>query len=479
MQRVHGSTLALNHINAHVKNFPVQRPSSRANHCTHCPLPARHRRAALPAETMAASDDLTTRATRGELTDAERASAWRVFLGASTDINYKKLKDDALPDAASIGSDSDPLSGLLDDSNNTAGALPQMENREEIRTDLERLVVDGFPEAHFKDPQRQTLMLDVLTVWAARNKLGYRQGMHEPRPRPWSRRNARLQQLCAGGARADGPSTRRTRMCYLTADGHQAPLFATDLGTEAPVLKLCRRFQTEASQLLSLGNGFSSVEPQLYGLRWCRLLFSREVACPSLLQLWDGLFALCHAHQKELSVVTEKCCTALICAAAPNLRGGAKEQVALEILMRYKNHVAPAVPRLLDIAARLVDGRGLPPVRTVAPVQKPVYTHGAAPVKPPRAPARPPPSTSTSTTFVKPTPARAPPPAPPPQPQTIDRAALLSSPKAPSQPSILPSSRLLRAVAVLRGSAVTEETRRQAALAQIEDVAAELRRRRL
>ena len=97
-----------------------------------------------------------------------------------------------------------------------------------------------------------------------------------------------------------------------------------------------------------------------------------------------------------------------------------------------------------------------------------------------RAPPRPPPGSVTSTPFVKPTPARAPPPAPPPaQPQTIDRAALLSSPNAPAQPSPLPSSRLLRAVAVLRGSAVTEETRRQAALAQIEDVAAELRRRRL
>ena len=435
----------------------------------------------------AASDDLTKRATSGQLTDAERASAWRVFLGASTDINYKKLKDDALPDAASISSDSDPLSGLLDDAKNNDGWArfhANVENREEIRTDLERLVVDGFPESHFKDPQRQTLMLDVLTVWASINKLGYRQGMHEL-----------LAVLCealeqekregfnnfAQSGVSDGPFNEAD--AYVLFDAlmaHQAPLFATDLGTEAPVLKLCRRFQTEASQLLSLGNGFSSVEPQLYGLRWCRLLFSREVACPSLLQLWDGLFALCHAHQKELSVVTEKCCTALICAAAPNLRGGAKEQVALEILMRYKNHVAPAVPRLLDIAARLVDGRGLPPVRTVAPVQKPVYTHGAAPVKPPRAPARPPPSTSTSTTFVKPTPARAPPPAPPPPPpQTIDRAALLSSPKAPSQPSVLPSSRLLRAVAVLRGSAATEEARRQAALAQIEEVAAELRRRRL
>ena len=38
----------------------------------------------------AASDDLTKRATSGQLTDAERASAWRVFLGAATDLNYKK-----------------------------------------------------------------------------------------------------------------------------------------------------------------------------------------------------------------------------------------------------------------------------------------------------------------------------------------------------------------------------------------------------
>ena len=88
---------------------------------------------------MAASDDLTKRATTGQLTDAERASAWRVFLGASTDINYKKLKDDALPDAASIGGASDPLSGLLDDSPNDGWAKfhANVENREEIRTDLE------------------------------------------------------------------------------------------------------------------------------------------------------------------------------------------------------------------------------------------------------------------------------------------------------------------------------------------------------
>ena len=206
---------------------------------------------------------------------------------------------------------------MLDDAKNNDGWArfhANVENREEIRTDLERLVVDGFPESHFKDPQRQTLMLDVLTVWASINKLGYRQGMHELlavlcEALEQEKREG-FNNFAQSGAHADGPFNEAD--AYVLFDAlmaHQAPLFATDLGTEAPVLKLCRRFQTEASQLLSLGNGFSSVEPQLYGLRWCRLLFSREVACPSLLQLWDGLFALCHAHQKELSVVTEKCCT--------------------------------------------------------------------------------------------------------------------------------------------------------------------------
>ena len=130
----------------------MQRRSSRASHCTHCTLPARHRRAALPHNHGSKRRPHKARHDR-PAHDAERASAWRVFLGASTDINYKKLKDDALPDAASISSDSDPLSGLLDDAQNNDGWArfhANVENREEIRTDLERLVVDGFPEAHFR-----------------------------------------------------------------------------------------------------------------------------------------------------------------------------------------------------------------------------------------------------------------------------------------------------------------------------------------
>ena len=38
---------------------------------------------------------------------------------------------------------------------------------------------------------------------------------------------------------------RRTRVLFDALMAHQASLFATDLGVDAPVLKLCRRFQTE------------------------------------------------------------------------------------------------------------------------------------------------------------------------------------------------------------------------------------------
>ena len=130
------------------------------------------------------------------------------------------------------------------------------------------------------------------------------------------------------------------------------------------MLKLCRRFQTEASSITyrwamgltaSSRSSWTAVVP---------LLVQSRSRVSLALTVVGRLVRVVSRASKELSVVTEKCCTALICAAAPNLRGGAKEQVALEILMRYKNHVAPAVPRLLDITERLVDGRGLPPVRT-------------------------------------------------------------------------------------------------------------------
>lgn len=42
-----------------------------------------------------------------------------------------------------------------------------------------------------------------------------------------------------------------------------------------------------------------NIEPQLYALRWLRLLMGREFELDDLLQLWDALFA----HSADLKLV--------------------------------------------------------------------------------------------------------------------------------------------------------------------------------
>ena len=169
----------------------------------------------------AASDDLTKRATSGQLTDAERASAWRVFLGAATDLNYKKLKDDALPDAASISSDSDPLSGLLDDAKNNDGWARSTPTSKTARRSAPTRKVSGgrVSRGPLQGPTAPDADVGRVDGLGGHNKLGYRQGMHdssrlmraleqEKREASTTLRRAELMRM--------GPSTRRTRMCYLT-----------------------------------------------------------------------------------------------------------------------------------------------------------------------------------------------------------------------------------------------------------------------
>lgn len=70
-----------------------------------------------------------------------------------------------------------------------------------------------------------------------------------------------------------------------------------------PILTSCKKIQGEIIRALDpelfrhldkLG-----LEPQLYGIRWLRLLFSREYEIDELLILWDGIFS----HDSNLSLV--------------------------------------------------------------------------------------------------------------------------------------------------------------------------------
>jgi hypothetical protein len=41
---------------------------------------------------------------------------------------------------------------------------------------------------------------------------------------------------------------------------------------------------------------YHKIEPQIFGLRWLRLLYSREIEFPNLLKLWDGIFSYMPKH---------------------------------------------------------------------------------------------------------------------------------------------------------------------------------------
>lgn len=62
-----------------------------------------------------------------------------------------------------------------------------------------------------------------------------------------------------------------------------------------PIVAKCQRIQNE--MLKTIDNDLytalkrNEIEPQLYGLRWLRLLFSREFPIDEVLLLWDGIFA--------------------------------------------------------------------------------------------------------------------------------------------------------------------------------------------
>ena len=471
-------------------------------------------------------DDLRSRIASCSLGAGERASAWRVFLGVSEGFRgqagsvkasraaYAKVKAEELPDVASLGGSGggDPLSGLLGDDGGGAGEKSawdkyhaNVELRAEVEKDLERLNINGIPEAHFTEPERARKMLNVLTVWASGHaQPGYRQGMHEILAlfvRALEDELTAGTAPCSGGfddgaGFDEGDAYALFAACLET----HAAMFDTGKGPDAPVLVLCRDAQAASQRLLDLGEAFDAVSPQLYGLRWVRLIFLREFDVPLSLHLWDGLFSVYHAMprpDRSLPYVLERASVALTCAAAPLLERDDECQ-QMQVLMRYGDHVKPSVPKILDITTRLVDGRGLPPPGGGAAAPPRAHQHQAAAAPPPlQQPYQAAPAEATRATpfaalrsaagtaaahvpsppaFLKQTalfshagaPATRTPPPPRPSPQA-----------APPSPPPTMSATLDAALAVLRRQNNAAQGDAAAALASVASVAAELRKRGL
>ena len=280
--------------------------------------------------------------------DGPAASAdatWPAALAAKR-AEYAALKEKYVLDPSTFGDDDDPLSMAVE-----SPWAKFHENQElvaEIDKDMERLYPTGCDE-YFVDKEVAALCQGVLFVWSRMHEdVSYRQGMHELlAPIVWLtlREQAALQKvtmmgsagaavLPAGLVAATAPEHAEADIfwCFSYLMGRMKPMFEVNkagrpmgqrpamaaasmnpLGgalagavtgaragpagaSEAvsPVLRMAQRIQNEllkgADPTLHARLDALMIEPQIYAMRWVRLIFGREFHIEDVIVIWDAIF---------------------------------------------------------------------------------------------------------------------------------------------------------------------------------------------
>ncbi|KAI8919842.1 rab-GTPase-TBC domain-containing protein [Powellomyces hirtus] len=347
---------------------------------------------ALYDDPMLSLERLKERGIAGELTDTSlRSLYWKIYL------EYLPLSSDAWPLLLSKERQgyadlkkkymSDPNESAkkttdwtLNNPLSTAEESPwtqyfrDTELQKVIRQDVERTFPD---EPAFRNPATQDVMTGILFIWCKLNPdVSYRQGMHEllaPILLVVEKDALDLKQ-----ANAELGATLATTFDSAYIEHDAAVLFYRlmrstkpwfEVGSDpapskiparyaghrrmnevnmpqVPIIQICRRVQNDLLRVLEhdlyLHLDKHGIEPQLYGLRWFRLLFGREFGLPDLFVLWDGIFA----EDANLGLV-EWLCVALL----SHLKGkllGKDYSMTMHTLMKQ--------PRLsTSIATQLID----------------------------------------------------------------------------------------------------------------------------
>ncbi|KAJ7156050.1 rab-GTPase-TBC domain-containing protein [Mycena crocata] len=203
-----------------------------------------------------------------------------------------------------------------------------VELRKTILQDVERT----FPEiAFFREPEVQLQLTNILFLHSAVTNpaIGYRQGMHEllaplyyavdfdsteesaelsddPAMHEFCSRTwvaadawALFEALMRGASKwyewQEPPAMSRANPS-LFATHVNIPAGPVDIKPYiTPVVQDCNRIQSNllrtTDPLLWKAMQAAGIEPQIYGIRWLRLLYTREFDLLSAMKLWDGLFA--------------------------------------------------------------------------------------------------------------------------------------------------------------------------------------------
>ncbi|KAF8231329.1 RabGAP/TBC [Tricholoma matsutake] len=206
-----------------------------------------------------------------------------------------------------------------------------IELRKTILQDVERT----FPEIDFfRNPKVQSELTNILFLYSVMYpSIGYRQGMHEilaplyhavhfdsiTQTETLSVEDSELADICsrlwvAADAwvlfdavmrgiskwyewRDSPPTSPPDRISSVSSRGYTS--FSdgqVDIKPYiAPIVETCDRIQFHilrtTDPLLYKHMQGAGIEPQIYGIRWLRLLFTREFSMNDAMKLWDGLFA--------------------------------------------------------------------------------------------------------------------------------------------------------------------------------------------
>ena len=178
-----------------------------------------------------------------------------------------------------------------------------------------------MPEnSYFREPHVQSMLLDNLFIFCKLNKyIGYRQGMHEVlAPILWVvSRDAIDPQSFANASQKDAKSDDLILVCFdpkfiehdaftifgivmqtvksFYETGSTSRNAALAPVSSSLIVERSRRIHEELLRRVDpeLAEHLTAVEvlPQIFLIRWIRLLFGREFPLEDVLSVWDVLFA--------------------------------------------------------------------------------------------------------------------------------------------------------------------------------------------
>ncbi|KAI9050154.1 hypothetical protein LZ554_006295 [Drepanopeziza brunnea f. sp. 'monogermtubi'] len=265
--------------------------------------------------------------------------------GAYTSLREHFLRFIENPDE--IGSALDPLD---DDQHSPWNSLRQDEEiRAEILQDVERCMPE---EPYFRRPKTQTILLDVLFIFCKINQdVGYRQDYGRDGDQGRSPGEDLLLKQILDPAYIEHDAftllslvMRSAKSFYeLGEPDREASTASSPQQSASPIVERSKRIHEIYLARLDpeLAKHLIDIEvlPQIFLIRWIRLLFGREFPFDDLLALWDTLLA----EDPGLDLVDMVCVAMLLRIRWQLIE--ANYSFALMLLLKYPAPAAPDGPQ--------------------------------------------------------------------------------------------------------------------------------------